>query len=317
MSQFSSMRVSTQDIRPDQRNQVWMESVREHLIQVDCPRHGVDGIDAVLEQTDCGIIKVNRVRADTHSVHRSRADIETDGRESVFMCAMLDGHGYSWQGTQCANHAPGDIVLYDTRLPYGQGFPSDMEMFVVDIPRTVIDEYFGSWGFQDLIRLDRKARVSSASTEKLHQLLAELGNYKAERESITEQLLSNLQSLVGSRNLPSSSRSKQDLLHRATHYIETHLSDDSLSTEQLCEALNTSPRQLARAFELKGTPPNRYIWNARLERCKQEIIANPSASISDIAFRFGFNHSAHFSRSYKKRFGESPSQTRSDSSVSA
>lgn len=313
MLQSSCMRVSTQDIHPDQRNRIWMESVREHLIQVDCPRHGNEGIDAVLEQTDCGIIRVNRVKADTHSVNRSRTDIETDGRESVFMCAMLEGHGYSWQGTQCANHAPGDIVLYDTSLPYGQGFPADMEMFVVDIPREIIDNYLGGWAFQDLVRLDRRAKVSSASTEKVHQLLVELTNYTADAQGISEQLLGQINSLLGSRGLPSSSRSKQDLLYRATRYIETHLSDDTLSTDVLCEALNTSPRQLARAFELKGTPPNRYIWNARLERCKQEIIANPSASISDIAFRFGFNHSAHFSRSYKNHFGESPSQTRGSS----
>ncbi|MNZ89717.1 Transcriptional activator FeaR [compost metagenome] len=127
---------------------------------------------------------------------------------------------------------------------------------------------------------------------------------------LSEQLMQQLNVMLGSRVLPATSRPRQQLLQRALRCIEQNLGNEGLNTEYLCAALNTSPRQLSRAFELEGIPPNRYIWDLRLKRCRQELIASPGASISDIAFRFGFNHSAHFSRSYKNCFGETPTETR-------
>ncbi|WP_221801578.1 helix-turn-helix domain-containing protein [Oceanobacter mangrovi] len=40
------------------------------------------------------------------------------------------------------------------------------------------------------------------------------------------------------------------------------------------------------------------------------MLACGPETISQVAFRWGFNHSAHFSRSYKNRFGETPTATR-------
>lgn len=310
MSHSSCMFLSTRDIKAPERNLYWMESVRQHVIQVDCPSPSVQGIRAELEQTDCGDITINRIKADTHSVQRSRTDIAGDGRQSIFLCAILEGHGYSWQGTQCTNHSPGDIVLYDTTRPYGQGFPGDMEVLVVDIPRQVINQYMGQWNHPDLIKIDRNARLGDVSCQDLHKLLGSHSNCQTENRLLPEQLMQLLNVMLGHRVLPATSRSRQQLLHRALRCIEQNLGNEALNTEYLCAALSTSPRQLSRAFELEGVPPNHYIWALRLKRCRQELIANPGSSISDIAFRSGFNHSAHFSRSYKKCFGETPTETR-------
>jgi AraC-like DNA-binding protein len=56
----------------------------------------------------------------------------------------------------------------------------------------------------------------------------------------------------------------------------------------------------------------RYVWNRRLDRCRDDL-KKPCASaqrVADIAFRWGFSDLSHFSRAFKARFGMSPRDCR-------
>ncbi|MER9917793.1 MULTISPECIES: helix-turn-helix domain-containing protein [unclassified Mesorhizobium] len=50
--------------------------------------------------------------------------------------------------------------------------------------------------------------------------------------------------------------------------------------------------------------PERFVWDRRLERSKEELLspARVSPTISEIAFACGFNSSAHFSRAFESRY---------------
>ncbi|WP_028292674.1 helix-turn-helix domain-containing protein [Oceanobacter kriegii] len=311
MAHSDSLVISTNDLPAEERTRTWISQVQKYVIDIDCPVANPEaGINARLEHTECGPISINRIDAGAHSVQRSANNIHQDERQSVFLCAMLEGQGYSWQGTRCANHSPGDVVLYDTSHPYGHGFPADMSMFVVNIPKAVLEPHIGQWQESDLIKLDRSLRVGNASCESIHSLLASHNRNHCYRAVITEHILEQLGTLLGANRLNSHDRVQHALLQRALTYIDEHLQDDTLDTEQVSQAMRISPRHLSRIFEMQGKTISRYIWNQRLERCREDLMANTSESISQIAFRWGFNHSAHFSRSYKQRFGITPSQTR-------
>ena len=63
-----------------------------------------------------------------------------------------------------------------------------------------------------------------------------------------------------------------------------------------------------RLFESETQSIARWIWSVRLERCHRDL-ADPALagrSVTDIAFAWGFNDLAHFSRSFRARYGESP-----------
>lgn len=309
MSLSRSHHISTHNVVAEERKHYWLENVREHIIQVDCPTCSSKGIHASLKLVECDQIKVSHIEADSHSILRSPADIENDKRRSIFLCAMQEGSGFSWQGTICANHVPGDIVLYDTGFPYAQGFSSNMAMLVVDIPRAILDASLEKWQQRDLVKIDRSFRIGNISANNVWALLHKMYQHSS-GQGLSEQLLSQLSVLLSYHAVPSSGRSRYHLLQRCLAYIEQHLEHDELDVEHLAEVMNTSTRQLSRAFELKGISVSRYIWNLRLERCREEIITSPGTNIGDIAFKWGFNHSAHFSRSYKRRFDEAPVQTR-------
>ena len=95
---------------------------------------------------------------------------------------------------------------------------------------------------------------------------------------------------------------------RVRLYVQTRLADPELSIEHIADAMRCSKRYLHRVFEDEATTLDRYIWASRLERCRSALgtPACGSASVSEIAYGWGFKSSAHFCRLFKARYGVSP-----------
>lgn len=98
---------------------------------------------------------------------------------------------------------------------------------------------------------------------------------------------------------------------RAMRYLEANLADPELSPVRIAAALGISPRYLHLLFET-GTSVSATILGRRLERCRTAISdpAQRHRAVSEIAFSWGFNDAAHFSRTFRARFGVSPSELR-------
>lgn len=94
--------------------------------------------------------------------------------------------------------------------------------------------------------------------------------------------------------------------------IERDLRDPTLSPSRVAERLRMSPRYLRAIFAASNETVSAYILRRRLEECAREL-ADPErrrASITEIAFGWGFNSAPHFTRSFRERFGMSPRQYR-------
>ena len=96
---------------------------------------------------------------------------------------------------------------------------------------------------------------------------------------------------------------------RVAEYIEEHLAED-LSLSQLAEVAGLSQFHFARAFrESMGLPPLRYVSARRVERAK-DLLAQPGLSVTQIGAQLGFNDTSHFSASFRKHIGATPSAYR-------
>ena len=80
----------------------------------------------------------------------------------------------------------------------------------------------------------------------------------------------------------------------------------------VAQAEGISERYLQKLFEGTGSNFTHYLRERRLQRSWADL-SNPAEahhSISEIAYRYGFNDSAHFSRAFRDRFGLSPREFR-------
>jgi AraC family transcriptional regulator, ethanolamine operon transcriptional activator len=88
--------------------------------------------------------------------------------------------------------------------------------------------------------------------------------------------------------------------------------DAPLTVLDICHAVGTSRRKLQYCFEeMLGTHPAYYLRVLRLNAVRRELTRHTSgtASVSDVAFRWGFWHLSRFSTHYRQLFGELPSDT--------
>jgi len=67
---------------------------------------------------------------------------------------------------------------------------------------------------------------------------------------------------------------------------------------------NTAGRDFYTIFK---TTPGKWLLEKRLLYAKSLLAGNNKKAISDVAFESGFETLAHFSRSFKHRFGVAPS----------
>jgi len=97
---------------------------------------------------------------------------------------------------------------------------------------------------------------------------------------------------------------------RAVDFIQCHL-DAPISLADIVRASGVPGRALFKHFsDCRGLSPMRYLRNARLDKVREMLSrAQPEQSVTEIAMQWGFTHMGRFSVEYRRRFGESPSET--------
>jgi AraC-like DNA-binding protein len=99
-------------------------------------------------------------------------------------------------------------------------------------------------------------------------------------------------------------------VRRVEEYLQAH-AHEPISVDQLAALSGVSLRSLYAGFkQFCGVSPMQYLKQLRLERARAELMGHTQIdTVAGIALRWGFDHLGRFAIDYKKRFGESPSQT--------
>ncbi len=118
--------------------------------------------------------------------------------------------------------------------------------------------------------------------------------------------------VVGPASEASGTATQAAILHRICQTIERRLDDPELAPARVAQAEGISERYLQKLFEGVGDNFTHYVRERRLQRAWADL-SNPAEahqSISEIAYRYGFGDSAHFSRTFRHRFGLPPREFR-------
>jgi AraC-like DNA-binding protein len=91
-------------------------------------------------------------------------------------------------------------------------------------------------------------------------------------------------------------------------FIQENYAKHGLSTEDIANHLEITPRYVQLALASEGLTPSEYLKVCRLQAARRLLSSTALAdrSITEIAFECGFTSSAHFSTEFRKCFGKSP-----------
>jgi AraC-like DNA-binding protein len=101
-------------------------------------------------------------------------------------------------------------------------------------------------------------------------------------------------------------------LELALTYIKAHFDRPGLTASAVARDQNISPRYLQRLIETTGSSFPEHVNELRL-RLAYALLTDARHKddrISDIALRAGFSDIAHFNRSFRRRFGDTPRNIR-------
>ncbi len=195
------------------------------------------------------------------------------------------------------------------------------EMFVVVIEKELFYNAFYNYfeiSVQEslkerrlIVKADDLAYFVQGLSDWLSYLKSELFQLTLLKEynTIETDIINHILSCVELEDVPKK-RSKfqvkkiRDLLHDNI--------SNRVTIEQLIEEVDIRGRQFHGAFKSNyGFTPKKYLQNLRLNAVRKELLlADPeNTKISDIAFKYDFIHMSHFGETYKKMFGQMPSET--------
>jgi two-component system, response regulator YesN len=148
------------------------------------------------------------------------------------------------------------------------------------------------WNARDLFVYDRKLEFSSSSTKE--QLF----------ERFVEELQGHFTSLRSKRK-----GQAKDPVEESKIYIEEHLAKE-VSLEEVADVLGLNPSYFSQLFkQTTGETFIQYRIRRRMEKAKK-LLENPSYRITDISYEIGYADHPHFTKTFKKYTGYSPSEYR-------
>ena len=234
--------------------------------------------------------------------------------------AALDLAGPAWRLVVAGSgHAVASQMDGEVRLQTGQAVLLDGRrlaevqlvgagrIVVLHLPAEMVQHRFGS------VRLQTLSPISSVQAAPLAALIAsalenQAGLNPEQKAAIREALVAfavaSFRSSCGWADPP--------VLRAVKSVIEERLGDADLSPAQIARRVGISVRHLHRIFGDQTASLGQWIRGQRLSRCAADLRdpAQAQVSVTEIAFRWGFSDSAHFSRSFKAQFGQAPRRYR-------
>ena len=100
----------------------------------------------------------------------------------------------------------------------------------------------------------------------------------------------------------------QQLVDKATAFVEQNLGNTDLSVEMMSEHLGMSRVHLyKRLLSITGSTPSEFIRVIRLKHAAR-LLKEGQLNVSEVAYKVGFNLPRNFSRYFKEYYGVGPSQ---------
>jgi AraC-like DNA-binding protein len=249
---------------------------------------------------------------------RGRRDSITIGASGPIATEDVVGFQFVHKGVETVREGGREITLTPGSIAIWDGLqPTDIEivkpfhkrtlLFPRHRVRAVCPRLAEPWPLPSLEK-SGPARLLARYMNALAVELPQLGTAAA--VSAANVALELLRAAV-EPELPSDRAAERAALRaEIRHHVRNHLQESDLGPTTIAGAFAMSVRALHALFEDGDESVAVMVRSERLQRCLEDLQHPHAGSITEIAFRWGFCETAHFSRVFKRRFGVTPSEVR-------
>lgn len=304
---------STKDVPERERADYWNGVTARYFGPLETHATGYSTFSATLATRPLAFLRTYYIVGSSHKARRSKSNggvlpdclkllLQVRGR------CRVDQEGHT------AELRPGAWCVYDSWRPYSLANSGDVEQIVIQIPRDRIFDRSFARLTEPFVANPVRSSMAYVTASFIRSyadpgLVPDDGDeFLAETTiGLVRRVLHANLSLRRATQAPSSV-----LRARIKQYILAHLNDPDLSIDRIAAAMGCSKRYLHQVFAAERVTIERHIWRLRIEHCCQALAEQGQSekSISEIAFEWGFNSSAHFSRLFKSEVGVAPTSYR-------
>jgi AraC-like DNA-binding protein len=309
----------TDGVRCHEQFSYWHDAVCEKILSVKLSRRGDGSFNGMLQAYPMGPFAINHVRSEEHI-----ADLTKEG------ISRLKSHYYKLhiQKTSiakvCQNGCetilkPGDAILIDSLSPFRLDFPTYFECYSVKIPRERLRPLLKDPRAATSMPILGTSPLSKAIKHYIQFLIS-----IAEESLGDDQLELYFDSLLGLIAVATSASLEckevnhlsqlEKKISRIKEYILDNLEDPDLTPAKVANHFSISASYLHKLFAKEGQTFGSFLREQRLDYAAvylQNQLGN-GRTISELAYRLGFNDLSYFWRLFRKRFGMTPRTYRSD-----
>lgn len=276
-------------------------------------------IEGSVASTQLATLSLTHVTATAQTVQRTPSNISQATNDYFLVSIQTAGHGIVTQDGRSAKLSPGDFAIYDSTRPYTLAFDSDFQEFVLMLPSRLLRTEFPCAENLTASTVCGRHGAGHLMLTMIRTLADDVGTLAPESacaiaDSVKQILIAGLSTLPAAKHAPLP-QLRLFHLERIKACVSNRLRDPSLSVASVAAELKMSTSTLHRAWGGETSSLADWIWSQRLDGAYKDL-KNPSMagrSISEVAFSWGFNDAAHFSRSFRARFGCPPREVRSQS----
>ena len=308
--------LNTSSSVPDRRLAVWQDIVCDTFVGLDCRSDMHEAFWGAVSQSAVGPATFTRVDSCAQRVFRTPSRIARASQDYVLLALGNSGVNGVYQDGREAVVAAGQFVIYDTTRPYELRFDDSFSQTILQMPRKLLQQRIGAFDALTATTFSSDRPLEGLAYEFLVSTSKVIDHVDpATATRLLDQGLDLIAMAFAERmhqRSPDQSVHRSALLYRLKNTILTQLSDPELSMSGVAAAIGISPRYASDLMADEQTSFRSYVQTQRLERCKRDLSdpAHAARHVSDIAFAWGFNDLAHFSRIFKQRFGASPREWR-------
>jgi AraC-like DNA-binding protein len=294
----------------------WNQLYSEQLNRVDFTPADRQGFTARLNMGRLGPIQFVKMSAGRCRIDRTRRHIRPGAPRLYSYLLQVRGESVLEQWGREARLSQGDFVLCDSATPHSFTIGDDSTVIMLRVDAQTMREHLPNPEQYCGQRLQKEVGLTGALSAMIERLDSQLeaGFTSAYDARFAHHLLEMLSMAcaIGFEQEPSVSAVVRGRQSEVVRYIEENLRDPELSPARVATGLRISPRYLRTVFARSGEKVSGYIMRRRLEECAKQI-RNPSwagHTLTEIAFAWGFNSAAHFTRAFHDRFGVAPREYR-------
>lgn len=304
---------STAAMRQNERRDAWGDQLTALCGRAATLRFSPEGFEASIKIRDVGGIGIGHLFHNASEiVHDKRA--LTDGRCSHMMLVMqLSGRAIVSQGNTQTEIGANDIAIIDTYRPFACRFSGTNRQLAAYIPAAELMTRCPANLFSRPQTWSGRNGIGGLARSTLMTIARSVDRFEdGDADHARQMLIGVVKHMVERDRLPRADAQHWLPDHRIRAFIDAHLADPELGPEQIAHGCGISIRRLHRSFVETDWSTCGWIRHRRLARCREDLLdpGKDDLSITQIAFRWGFNDAAHFSRAFRNAYDQSPRDLR-------